>query len=264
MAEIETIDLRHGLFKVSYYRQGRGAPLVFFHDILGLQGFPAELQQLARRFDVTAPLHPGFGSTGEENLHEDVLKLTLYGWDLLDALGLERVALVGHGFGGMLAAEMAAIEPSRVQKLVLVAPAGLWLPEHPTEDIFAMNHAQLVAAAFHDAESAPAQALLAAPADRSAADEETIERARAMAAVARFLWPLGDRGLGERLYRVKAPTLLLWGSEDRLIPAAYAHAFAEKLEGAARTVTTIVPQAGHMLLAENTSAAVRAIAEFCA
>ena len=58
----------------------------------------------------------------------------LYYNELLDALGLPRATLVGHSFGGMVAAEIAATNPERVDQLVLIAPVGLWRDDHPIPD----------------------------------------------------------------------------------------------------------------------------------
>jgi pimeloyl-ACP methyl ester carboxylesterase len=263
MAQLRTIALRGGDFNVNYYQEGTGEHLVFLHSGGGLPAFTPELEALSKLFTVTAPLLPGFGSDGEEHLHEDVQKLVFWGWDLLDALDIERPLLVGHSFGGMLAAEMAATEPRRVRKLVLAAPAGLFLAEHPTPDVFAMTPAALVKAAFHDPECEAAKALTTPPSDPAAATEAIVARARALAAAGRFLWPNGDRGLNERLYRIKAPTLLLWGESDRLIPPVYADAFQRLLAGAALVQMRKLAPAGHVLFAEQPQAMVSAIVEFC-
>jgi len=262
MHELKTLNLRRGLFEVKYYQHGKGAPLVYLHGAGGLAGFTPDLEMLAERFSVTAPLHPGFGTSGIEELHDDVLKFTLYAWDVLDALGIERPVLVGHSLGGMLAAEMAALEPGRVRKLVLVAPAGLYLEDCPTMDFFAMKPEELMAAAFYDTNSAAAQAFAALPADKAAAAEVMVQRLRGFSAAARFLWPLGDRGLSERLYRVKAPTLLMWGDSDKLIPPRYADAFKQLLESSPEVKIEKIPRAGHVVLGEQTEAAVRAIVNF--
>jgi pimeloyl-ACP methyl ester carboxylesterase len=163
----------------------------------------------------------------------------------------------------MLAAEMAATEPRRVKKLVLAAPAGLFLAEHPTLDFFAMTPDALVKAAFHDPQCEAAKALTAPPSDPAAATEAIVARARALAAAGRFLWPTGDRGLSERLYRIKAPTLLMWGESDRLIPPVYAAAFQQLLTGAASVKVQTLAAAGHALFAEQPRAAAAAIVDFC-
>jgi pimeloyl-ACP methyl ester carboxylesterase len=263
MNGLQTLTLRNGLFTVKYYQHGAGAQLVYLHGAGGLPAFTPDLEILSQHFAVTAPLHPGFGSTGEEHLHADVLKLTLHTWDVLDRLGIAEPILVGHSMGGMLAAEMAAIEPRRVKKLVLVGAAGLWLDDCPTADFFAMTPEELVEAAFYDPQSDLAKAFLALPQDKDAANEVMIQRLKGFAAAGRFLWPLPDRGLSERLYRVKAPTLLLWGEGDKLIPVRYAQAFCDFLTSSASVKVELIPRAGHMVLLEQAQAATRAIREFC-
>jgi len=263
MNGLQTLALRDGLFTVKYYHYGVGAPLVYLHGAGGLPAFTPDLEILSQHFAVTAPLHPGFGSTGEEHLHADVLKLTLHTWDVLDALGIDEPILVGHSLGGMLAAEMAATEPRRVKKLVLVGPAGLWLDDCPTADFFAMQPEELVEAAFYEPQSELAKAFLALPQDKDAANEVMIQRLKGFAAAGRFLWPLPDRGLSERLYRVKAPTLLLWGEGDKIVPPSYAGAFQQLLTGSEEVKVQMIPRAGHMVLLEQTRAATRAIFEFC-
>lgn len=258
------LSLRNGDFIVNYYQQGSGDSLVFLHSAGGLPTFTPELAELSKHFTVTAPLLPGFGSSGEEHLHEAVQKLVFWGWDLLDALKIERPILVGHSFGGMLAAEMAATEPGRVRKLALIAPAGLYLPEHPAVDFFACPPDRLVRAAFHDPESEAAKASMKAPDDPQAAIEAIVARTKALATVGRFLWPNGDCGISERLYRIKAPTLLLWGESDGLIPPAYAAAFKQGLTGAASVKTQMIAKAGHILFAEQPEAALKALLDFCA
>jgi pimeloyl-ACP methyl ester carboxylesterase len=263
MNGLQILSLRNGLFTVKYYRYGTGTPLVYLHGAGGLPAFTPDLEILSQQFAVTAPLQPGFGSTGEEHLHADVLKLTLHTWDVLDALGIEEAILVGHSMGGMLAAEMAAIEPRRVKKLVLVGAAGLWLDECPTADFFAMTPEELVAAAFYDPQSDLARAFLTLPQDKAAANEVIIQRLQGFAAAGRFLWPLPDRGLSERLYRVTAPTLLLWGEGDKIVSPRYASMFQSLLTGSKEVMVQMIPRAGHMVLLEQTRAATRAIFDYC-
>jgi len=101
------------------------------------------------------------------------------------------------------------------------------------------------------------------PQDKDAANEVMIQRLKGFAAAGRFLWPLPDRGLSERLYRVKAPTLLLWGDGDKIIPVRYAQAFRDLLTSSATVKVERIPRAGHMVLLEQPQAAIRAILEFC-
>ena len=109
---------------------GSGTPLVYLHGTGGLLPEEPLLDLLAEHFHVYAPVWPGYGEDPGEELLEDMLDFTLHGWDVVDALGLERAHLVGHSMGGMIAAEMACLDPRRVERIALLAPAGLWLDEH--------------------------------------------------------------------------------------------------------------------------------------
>jgi pimeloyl-ACP methyl ester carboxylesterase len=162
--------------------------------------------------------------------------------------------------GGMLAAELAALAPQRVRKLVLVAPTGFWLDDHPIPDFFAMAPEDLGRALFHDPTSPLAQATLAIPADDDARAAMLIERVKRLAAAARVLWPIPDKGLRKRIHRITAPTLLLWGESDRLIPLVYAEEFLRRLQNAK---LQIVKEAGHMLPYEQPAEFGRFTTAFC-
>jgi pimeloyl-ACP methyl ester carboxylesterase len=263
MAELNNLSMREGRFSVKYYRQGSSEDLVFLHSGGGLPTFTPELLELSRRYRVTAPLLPGFGSTGEEHLHEDLRKLIFWGWDLLDELKIDRPILIGHSFGGMMAAEMAATEPGRVKKLVLIAPAGLFLPEQPPLDFFTASPQKLVNGLFHDPNSDVAKAFVTPPSDPEAATEAIVARAKALAMIGRFLWPNGDCGLNERLYRIKAPTLLLWGESDGLIPVSYADAFKKQMTGSNSVTVKKIAGAGHAMFPEQPQQLIEAILGFC-
>ena len=257
--EQQRVSVRDGRFQVRVFSAGSGRPLVFLHGPAGLRLPLPFLDQLAGQFAVYAPEMPGFGeSTGLEHL-DDVIDLAIYHLDLLDALGLEQPILAGHSLGGMVAAEMAALFPTRIRKLVEIAPTGFWLDDHPVPDFFSVTPAELPPLLWHDPEGSLAQEWHAVPEDRAAAREATILALQNAAAAAKFLWPLPDKGLKKRIHRIKAPTLLVWGASDKLIDPVYAKLWLEKISGS-RLVT--LPEAGHMVLVERPDALVSAIAEF--
>ncbi|MGH7806189.1 MAG: alpha/beta fold hydrolase, partial [Candidatus Binatia bacterium] len=143
------IETKRGL-EIRVHEAGKGAPLLFLHGAGGIFQENPFLDALAERYHVLAPEWPGYGeSKGEEQL-EDMLDFTLHGWDVVDALGLERPHLVGHSMGGMIAAEMACIAPNDLAKLVLIGPAGLWLDEHPIPDLYSLFPVELAPLLSHD------------------------------------------------------------------------------------------------------------------
>jgi pimeloyl-ACP methyl ester carboxylesterase len=239
---------------------GSGAPVVFFHGAGGLLRDNPYLDGLAQRYHVYAPEWPGYGDSTGEELLEDMLDFALHGWDLVDALGLSRPHLAGHSMGGMIAAEMACLAPGDLGKLALVAPAGLWMDAQPIPDIFAMLPYQLAEVLFHD--PAKGQLLLTGGADLSdmeALKEFYIGSQRRLSMAGKILFPIPNRRLSKRLYRLIAPTLVVWGAADRLIVPAYAERWKTMIPGA-RVV--MVENAGHMLPYEQPDALVRALDDF--
>lgn len=239
---------------------GSGAPLVFFHGAGGLLSDNPFLERLAQRYHVLAPEWPGYGDSTGEELLEDMLDFTLHGWDLVEALALRHPHLVGHSMGGMIAAEMACLAPREVGKLVLAAPAGLWLDAHPIPDIFALLPYQLAEILFHD--PAQGQALLtggADLADMEALREFYIASQRRLAVAGKILFPIPNRRLSKRLYRLTADTLLVWGAADRLIVPAYAAHWQALIPGAR---VAMIDGAGHMLPYEQPDAFARAVDTF--
>ena len=239
---------------------GSGPPLVFLHGAGGLLAENGFLDALARRYHVFAPELPGYGESTGEELLEDMLDFTLHGWDVVAALGLDRPHLVGHSMGGMIAAEMACVAPNDLAKLALVDAAGLWIDEHPIPDLFSLLPFEFAELLFHD--PAAGAALLTGGVDFSdieALREFYIGNARRMGMASKILFPVPNRRVSKRLYRLSADTLILWGGSDRLIPPIYALRWA-KLIPRARVV--LIDSAGHMLPYEQPDAFVSALSEF--
>ena len=251
------VELRDGRFKIRVLSAGVGDPILFVHGAGGLFWDPF-LDALAAGHRVIAPEHPGAGdSQGLEHV-EDLWDLVLYYNELLDVLGVSRATLVGHSFGGMVAAEIAANNPERVDRLVLIAPIGLWLDEHPVPDISGIPPEQLPGLVLADPEG-PLAAMLPAP---DPTDPEALFRAAmTMASILQFIWPLPDKGLHKRLYRLKAPTLVVWGAEDHLVHPAYGDAFAAAIADARLEV---IDGAGHLPQLEQAEQTIGAVTSFLA
>jgi pimeloyl-ACP methyl ester carboxylesterase len=254
-----TVETRKGT-RCRVLEAGGGAPVVFLHGAGGLLADNPFLDRLAQRYHVLAPEWPGYGESTGEDLLEDMLDFTLHGWDVIDALGLTKPHLIGHSMGGMIAAEMAAVAPRDLDRLVLAGAAGLWLDEHPIPDIFALLPGQLVELLFQD--PAKGQALLTGGADFS--DVEVFKafylaQQRRLAMAGKILFPIPNRRVAKRLYRVTAPTLVLWGGADKLIAPPYARRWGRLIPGA---TVEMVPDAGHMLPYEQPDAFVAAVSRF--
>jgi len=255
-----TLDLRDGDVRFRVLSAGRGEPLVYFHSFHERGGWSPFLDRLAGRYTVHAPLHPGVqGSGGVETL-DDVLDLVLAYDELLDRLGIGAAHLVGHFFGGMVAAELAATLRARATKLVLISPLGLWRDDAPSADLLILPHEDLPAVLFRDPASEVARRWATLPEGDNENVAAQIESVQRRAAMAKFVWPIPDRGLRKRLHRISAPTLVLWGDADRANPVVYAEEWQRRVKGAA---LSLVP-GGHMVLHEAPDAAAAAVAEFLA
>jgi pimeloyl-ACP methyl ester carboxylesterase len=242
---------------VCYYEGGSGQPLVFLHGAGGIMPGDPFLDKLAAKFHVYAPLVPGYGDSEEAPHLRDMLDFTLHSLDVVEALGTKNSVLAGHSMGGMIAAEMAALAPKEFSKLALVAPAGLWLDDHPIADLFAMLPYEMPPYLFHDVE-AGTRLMTAGVAlnDPEWLKGFLVMNARQMGTASKLLFPVPERGLSERLYRIKAKTLLIWGASDKLIPPVYGEAFKKAIKGAQ---LTLVPKAGHMITLEQPDELVSAL-----
>jgi abhydrolase domain-containing protein 6 len=224
------------------WEKGAGRPLFYLAGFGGLPRWPAFLDRLAEGHRVVAPSLPGFpGAVGHDRLDGllDWITATL---DLLDAAGFAEADLVGASVGGALAAEVAAMAPGRVRRLVLIAPFGLYDPGFPPLDLWAQKPGTLPGLLSTDAEAYAAFA--AAPAGIDAGEWAIIAN-RASEAAARLLWPLADTRLARRLHRIACETLIVWGAEDKVLSPRYAERLAAAIAG--RTKVAIIAGAGHMV-----------------
>jgi pimeloyl-ACP methyl ester carboxylesterase len=255
--ELKTVQTQH--VPVRYYEAGSGPDLVFLHGAGGVMPQDPLVAALAKSHHVYAPLIPGYGDSEEAPEIRDMLDFTLHTWDVVEALGLKDPILVGHSMGGMIAAEMAAVQPNDVSRLALIAPAGLWDDDHPIVDLFSTLPYELPELLFHDA--AAGAAMLTA--GRNVEDPNFLQtylvaNARQLGMAGRILFPIPERGLAGRLYRIKAKTVIVWGDSDRLIPPTYAHAFKKGIAG---SQLVSIPEAGHMVIAEKPDAVAQAVAQ---
>jgi pimeloyl-ACP methyl ester carboxylesterase len=254
--ELKTIQTPH--VPVRVIEGGSGPDLVFLHGAGGATPEDPFLNALAKTHHVYAPLVPGYGDSEECPEIRDMLDFTLHSWDVVEALGLKDPILVGHSMGGMIAAEMAAIAPNDVSRLALIAPAGLWDDEHPIPDMFTLMPYEMPAMLFHDEQ----QGAAILTAGRDVEDPNFLQtylvtNARQLGMAGRILFPIPERGLSTRLYRIKAQTVIVWGDSDRLIPPTYAHGFKKGIRGAE---LVSIPEAGHMVILEHPAAVAEAVA----
>ncbi len=240
---------------VEVLEAGEGAPLLFLHGAGGIAAWEGALPLLSANYHVYAPLLPGFGqSTGLQYL-EDQFDLFLHGFDVMEALGLERPFVVGESLGGWMAAEMAALRPKEIGRLALAAPVGLWRDEAPVVDLFGKMVHELIPYLFHNQSCPAAQRMMMLTMLFSDKDDRTQEQVEILIAMSRgfrtaakFLFPIPEHGLEHRLWRIAAPTLVVWGEQDRFVSPIYAEIFREKIPNAE---VVKIPGTGHLIGLES-------------
>jgi pimeloyl-ACP methyl ester carboxylesterase len=237
--------------------RGQGRPLLFLHPEIGFDRARPALDQLARGAQVIAPTHPAYGKAkvpSSFNTIDDIAYLYL---DLMDALDLRDIAVVGVGIGGWIAAEMAVKNAARMRNLTLVGAFGIKVGDRETRDIFDMyfvTEADLAKVVYFDPEWTQRD-LSKLP------DEDLYAIARAREATSRYGWKpyMHDPKLKGRLHRIRMPTLVLWGAEDRIVAPDYGRAYAAAIPGA-RFET--IARAGHFPHVEQAEEFARLVTGF--
>jgi len=234
-------EQRHKVRDVSVrvWRSGKGTPLVYLHGAAGFPGWLPFFEQLAAKYDVLVPEHPGFGKSDNPAWIRNVGDVAMYYLDFLDGLGAERVHLVGHSLGGWIAAELAVRNTGRLATLSLIAPAGVRVKGVPSGDNFIWSPEELAKNLFHD--QAFAERMLAQPLSEEDADLALTNRFMA----AKLGWePRWFNPALERwLHRIDVPTLVLWGADDKLMPVKYAEVWRARVP---QVSVETIPQCGHL------------------
>ena len=223
------------------WEKGSGSPIFYLAGLGGLPRWTPFLDRLAERHRVVAPSLPGFpGATGHDRL-DSLIDWVAAALDLLEGAGLNDGDLIGTSVGGALAAEVAAMAPLLVRRLVLIAPLGLYDRASPPVDLWGQKPGALPAMVSARPE---AYAAFTAPHEDVLPSEWSILMNRASEAAARLLWPLADTRLERRLHRIRCPALIVWGAADRVVAPSYAAHLAAGIAG--KTRTTIIEGAGHL------------------
>ncbi len=242
---------------------GQGPPLVYLHPAGGLR-FDPFLTALAADYRIFAPEFPGTSAGDPDAVHAvgTLSDLVLLYEEAIRALGLtEAPVVVGPSFGGMLAAELASCFPTLFAKVVLCDAIGLWRPDLPIANWMTTPASELPALLFKDPGCAAAQATFTPPADPEAAVAVLSGMVWSLACTGKFVWPIPDKGLRGRLHRVVAPTLVIWGEDDALVPVGYAREFGAAIAGSR---VEVVRGAGHVPQAEQMETTLALVRAFLA
>ena len=258
----QVVTVWDGRLEVHVKVAGSGPPLFFAHSAGGPRWTPF-LDWLAESHTVYAPDLPGT-TAGKPRMIDNVetfADLVLAYEELVRALGIEGAPAVGESFGGMVVSDMAATFPSLFSKLVLLAPAGLWLDEHPPRavELTAAPPERAPDYLFHDPSSEIAQAFFRLPDDPDLIPRIIASLVWAQGCASKFLWPIPDQGLAKRLHRVRVPTLIVFGRQDRVIPFEHGAEFARLIAGSRLEV---IDDCGHIPQVERLERTKEIVGEF--
>jgi len=248
---MERIDI--GGTSIEMLVAGQGKPLLFLHGIDYFAQQKPFLDRLAKKFQVVAPRHPGFGASARPAWMRTVGDIAYFYLDLIDRLALDDVTLVGSSFGGWVAMELAVRSTARLSGLVLIDALGVKFggrDEVEITDIYALSAAEAVAHAFADPSRAP---------DYAALDDAAVEEvARDREAAVMYGWRpyMHNPSLKHWLHRIKIPNLVIWGERDRIVAPAYGAHLTQRLPGA-RFIP--IADAGHYPQIEQPDAVIKAI-----
>lgn len=250
------IKQKIGPVELEFSRKGKGKPVVLLHGGSGPVDAAPFAARLAEQFEVIAPVHPGFAGTPIPHHFDNIRDLILAHFDFLEDLNLKDIALVGFGLGGWVAAELATVQRERIRKLVLVDAVGIkpgGVYDRDIADVFGLPVAELNKRTWHNPANAPDLTQMA--------DDQLAAIAAERTAHAAYVWEpyMHNPKLKHRLYRIKAPTLIVWGKSDGIVTTKYGEAYKSLIPGAELKV---IANAGHLPHLEQPDAFVRTVVPF--
>lgn len=248
--------------RIHFLEAGSGSPVVLLHGLgADVRTWRHAIPALTGDFHVYAIDQLGFGRSDKPEIPYRVRTLVDSLTAFLDAVGLEKVSLVGNSLGGWVAAAFAIDHPDRLRSLVLVDAAGYGEePGQVVRDYLSQFDPATVALAeqmlrgMTPEQQRTAQALVASYVARRLSRPDGF----AMASLAESM-VRGEDALGPELKRIAAPTLVVWGRNDPIVPLRVGEALARDIPGARRVVLDLC---GHRPQTECTAAFNAALRSF--
>jgi len=241
--------------KLHVKRAGRGRPaLVLHHETGTLDSLPF-YDALAAKHEVIVPHHPGYSRSERPDWMRSVRDIAVIYRGLLSELKIAKPALVGLGFGGWIAAEMATMAPADLSHLVLVGAMGVKPPVGDILDLAVTGYIDYARAAFHDQKAF----------DRVYGAEPSVDQlemwdiCREMSF--RIAWKpyMYSQTLPYLLKTMRAPALIVWGDDDKVVPVSAGKRYLESLPDAH---LEIVKSCGHAVDMEQPEALAKLVTNF--
>ena len=233
-----------GGVRTVYYEAGQGPVVLYFHGGGAFHGVRFA-RPWTSKFRVICPFHPGFAESDDDPRVGAMQHYVLHYLDFIDALKLGRLHMVGLSLGGRLAAEFAVSHSDRLKSLILGAPGGLEIPEHPPAPLGTLTMDQMISHLVVDM-------TVLNPYIPPAVPTEAFVQARMREGQMSGKVMMSPSSLEHWMHRITAPTLLLWGDQDRVLPVGRAKAWAERLPKG--TTVCIIEGIGHLIFDESAQA----------
>jgi pimeloyl-ACP methyl ester carboxylesterase len=236
-AQTSTVKIRDVAIKL--HRVGKGTPVLYLHGANGLPQWLPFFDAIADGYEVLVPEHPGFGGSDDPAWIRNIPDLAMFYLDFCEELGLERFHLIGHSLGGWLASEIAIRDCSHLRSITIMSAAGIRVPGLPSGDLFIWAPAETVRNIWYD--QAQAERILSINLSEEQIDTALKNRFTATKFGWQPRWLNPD--LEKWLHRIKVPSLVVWGREDKVFPWQYAELWMKRLPDARGLV--MVEKCGH-------------------
>jgi pimeloyl-ACP methyl ester carboxylesterase len=254
-SEPQTVKI--GDVGVSLRRAGKGPPLLYLHGADGYSQWLPFFDQLAERYEVLVPEHPGYGASDDPPFIRNISDMAMFYLDFLEALDLRDIHIVGHSMGGWIASEILIRDQSRAKSLTLISSAGIRVEGVPSGDIFIWNREELLRNIFYN----QAYADIALSLQLTEQQLDTMLKNRFTSTKLGWQPRLYNPDLEKWLHRIKLPSLIIWGQDDKVMPSAYAGLWRERLRDA-RFV--MIEKCGHVPQVEKLSETIEPLHAFLA
>jgi pimeloyl-ACP methyl ester carboxylesterase len=241
--------------KLHLMRAGKGRPVMVLHHETGTLDRLPFYDALAAKYDVLVPHHPGYSRSERPAWMRSARDIAVVYRSLLSELKVSNAILVGLGFGGWIAAEMASMAPSDLAKLVLVGAMGIKPPQGDILDLAITGYIDYARAGFHD-QKAFDKVYGAEP---SGEQLEMWDVCREMSF--RIAWKpyMYSQTLPYLLKTMRAPALIVWGDDDKVVPISAGKRYLESLPAAH---LEIVRSCGHAVDMEQPEALAKLVTNF--
>ena len=252
-----TEDVRVGALTLRLRKGGVGEPmLVLGHDIGNLERLPF-YDALAQRFTVYVPSHPGYDGSERPAWMRNVRDVAVTYQLLLASIGATNVTLVGLGFGGWIAAEMATMSPTAIRRLILVGAMGVKPVHGDIYDQAIVSYIDYARAGFED--QGVFDRLFGADPPTETLEQWDLNREMTF----RIAWKpyMYNPTLPHLLGGVRTPALIVWGRGDKVVPLECGEAYAKVLP---KSRLSVVEGSGHCVDMEQPEALARLVMEFAA